>query len=72
MVNPGMVNAPARCLPHPHFAKISRVFARYPRFKNPVKYIRGFQVNYIAVHFAACTTPGHRKERSNINALYPR
>jgi hypothetical protein len=45
MLNAGMVNSESPCLPRAHFCVFLRVSGRFLRFKNPVKYICGFQIN---------------------------
>ena len=45
MVNVRMLNCEPAFVPQPDFREIFRVLGRFPRFKNPVKYIRGWQIN---------------------------
>ena len=40
-----MVNGGGTCLAHAVFCVILLVLGRFPRFKNPVKYIRGAGIN---------------------------
>jgi hypothetical protein len=53
MLNAEMVNAEPRCVFRAHFGDFFRVSGRFPRFKNPVKYIRTCGINRDTVHFAA-------------------
>ena len=48
MVNTAKVNAQVRCLFRAYLCAFFRVFARIPRFKNPVKYIYRSRINYNA------------------------
>jgi hypothetical protein len=46
MVNASMVNGRAPCFLRATFCESFPVLGRFPRFKNPVKYIRGFEINH--------------------------
>ena len=52
MVNDGVVNARKACAFRAHFCEIFRVSGRIPRFQNPFKYIRRFDLNHETVHSA--------------------
>jgi hypothetical protein len=45
MLNAGMVNSESSCFARALFCDFFRVSGRFLRFKNPFKYIRGFQIN---------------------------
>jgi hypothetical protein len=46
LVNAGKVNARQSCLSRAVFGEIHLDSGRFLRFKNPVKYIRGFELTY--------------------------
>jgi hypothetical protein len=45
MLNVRMLNSELACVSQPDFREIFHVSGRFPRFKNPFKYIRGWQIN---------------------------
>ena len=45
MVNAGVVNGGPRIFSPPRFCESFRVFGQFPRFQNPFKYTRGFEIN---------------------------
>ena len=45
MVNSGLVNSKPPCFIRPEFCEYFVALGRFPRFKNPVKYSRNFQIN---------------------------
>jgi hypothetical protein len=50
MVNAGKVNGKARYFSPAAFCESFRVFGQIPRFQNPFKYTRKFNVNHETVH----------------------
>jgi hypothetical protein len=55
MVNDGVVNARGACVIHAHFCVLFPALGQIPRFKNPVKYVRGFNIYHETVHFSPGT-----------------
>jgi hypothetical protein len=51
MVNGGVVNARASCFFRAAFCEFFPALGRIPRFQNPLKYGRRFDVNHETVHF---------------------
>ncbi len=51
MVNARMVNASPAYFSPATFCESIRVFALIPRFRNPFKYRRSFNLNHETVHF---------------------
>jgi hypothetical protein len=49
MVNADTVNARPSCSIHAHFCNFFAVSGRFPRFKNPVKYIGSSLINHAAL-----------------------
>ena len=52
MVNARMVNAESSYFSPATFCESFRVFGQIPRFQNPFKYTRKFNVNHKTVHFS--------------------
>jgi hypothetical protein len=52
MVNARMVNAQSSYFSPATFCESFRVFGQIPRFQNPFKYTRKFNVNHKTVHFS--------------------
>jgi hypothetical protein len=59
MVNASMVNGRVLCFPRATFCDSFPVFGRFPRFQNPVKYSRNFNINHDLVHFALDSAARH-------------
>jgi hypothetical protein len=69
MVNSGMVNGPKSYFPPPCFCESFAVLGRIPRFQNPVKYVRRFEVNHKTVHPARASAVRRRYFSRFINPL---
>jgi hypothetical protein len=65
-----MVNARGSYFLRATFCEIFLVSGRIPRFKNPFKYIRGFNLNHETVHFRAAAVRRNCIDASNINDLF--
>ena len=69
MFNAEMVNARPRIFCPRHFREFFRAFATNPRFQNPFKYVRRFNVNPETVHFLPRGATGWRIFHSKNNGL---
>ena len=66
MVNVGVVNARVSCFLRATFCESFPVLGRIPRFQNPVKYRRRFDINHETVHFL----PGSGAPPLMLSVLY--
>jgi len=69
MVNASVVNAPKSYFSPPCFCESFAVLGRIPRFQNPVKYTRRFEINHNTVHPARASAARLRYFSSSINPL---